>query len=116
MAEEENQTLIRKQLDEISKKCEIFSNPMRVLIVADIIAEKETNWSQLKQNIEKMTGSSINPNTLSFHVSKLVEANYLKKVGTAEQPVYNISNDNLPEINSYIGSSFVNIVKEKVLG
>jgi DNA-binding HxlR family transcriptional regulator len=115
MSEEENQTIIRKQVDEISKKCEIFSNPMRILIIADILVEKESNWSQLKENIEKLTGSGINPNTLSFHVSKLVEGNYLSKVGTAEQPVYKVDINHSPEINAYIGPALIEKVKEKVL-
>ena len=115
MSTEEFQAIIKEQVDKISRKCEIFSNPMRVLIVSTILAEGETNWSQLKENIEKMTGSNINPNTLSFHLAKLVEATYLRKTGTVDQPIYKINQDHASEIDVNIEPSLVETIKEKVL-
>jgi DNA-binding HxlR family transcriptional regulator len=115
MSPEEFQAIIKEQVDKISKKCEIFSNPMRVLIVSTVLAEGETNWSQLKENIEKMIGSNVNPNTLSFHLAKLVEATYLQKTGTTGQPVYKIDQDHAAEIYANIETPLVEIIKKKVL-
>lgn len=115
MSTEEIQASIKKQVDKISRKCEIFSNPLRVLIVSTVLAVGETNWSQLKENMEKMIGSNINPNTLSFHLGKLIEATYLQKTGTVEQPIYKIDHDHFSEIENSIETSLVDTIKEKVL-
>ncbi|TSA57897.1 hypothetical protein D4R42_00710 [bacterium] len=115
MSIEEVRLIIKEQVDKISKKCEIFSNPLRILIISTVLAEGETNWSNLKGNLEKMTGSNINPNTLSFHLNKLVEATYLQKAGTGEQPIYKIDQDHSSEIATNIETSLVEQIKEKVL-
>jgi DNA-binding transcriptional ArsR family regulator len=106
---------IKKQVESISKKYEIFSNPIRILIISVVLAEGETNWSRLKENIEKIIGSSLNPNTLGFHVGKLVEASFIEKTGTREQTVYKIAEINASDIEANIEPALVENVKEKVL-
>jgi len=115
VSEEENQTTLKDAVDGISKKCEIFSNPLRILIIADILVRKESNWTQLKENLEKLIGNSINPNTLGFHISRLDEAHYLNKIGTMEQPIYRIETTRSSEIEAHIGSSLIEIIRKKVL-
>jgi DNA-binding HxlR family transcriptional regulator len=82
----------------MSKECETFSNPIRTLITALVLAEKEMSWSQIKEAVEKITGSTLNPNTLSFHLGKLVDMEYIQKVGTKEQPAYRVERTSLPRI------------------
>jgi hypothetical protein len=89
---------ITKRIDKMSKECETFSNPIRTLITSLILAKNEMNWTQIKETVEKITGNNINPNTLSFHIGKLVEMEYIEKVGTKGQPIYRIIKANLPKI------------------
>ncbi|MFB3889575.1 MAG: hypothetical protein ACE14S_08795 [Candidatus Bathyarchaeia archaeon] len=98
MSIEQDYQEITKRIDKMSRECETFSNPIRTLIASLILAKQEINWTQLKELVEKITGNSINPNTLSFHIGRLVEMEYIEKVGTKEQPVYRIKKDNLPKI------------------
>ena len=64
--------------------------------------------------MEKLIDSRINPNTLAFHLSKLVEAEYLQKIGTGEQPVYEISEKQSRAINLQINQLLVDEIKKEV--
>jgi DNA-binding transcriptional ArsR family regulator len=112
---EEFQTIIRNSVDQITRKCEIFSSPIRILVISIVLAQEEINWSQLKENLEKIIGGNLNPNTLSFHLNKLIEAGYLQKNGTADQPVYKVDPEHLSEIELNIGAALVDKIREKVL-
>lgn len=103
---------IEKLLTEASEKCEIFSNPLRSLIVSIVIVKSEVTWSELKRDLEKLVGS-INPNTLSFHIGKLIDAGFLDKAGTKEQPRYKIIAQKIPEIEVTIGKNLIQKIGEK---
>lgn len=100
-----------ERIDNISKRCEMFSNPLRILILSTILAKEETNWTALKEDIEKLTEATINPNTLAFHLSKLVETGYLLKVGTTEQPVYKINPKQSSSINLHIENTLIEDIR-----
>jgi hypothetical protein len=111
----ENYQEIAKRIEKINKKCEVFSNPVRTLIISIITAKGEANWTDLKETIEKINGAAMNPNTLSFHIGKLVEMEYIKKSGTKEQPSYKISNIHSEELGSYIDLFIVDSLKKAFL-
>jgi DNA-binding transcriptional ArsR family regulator len=89
-----------------SKKCELFSNPIRCFIVAFIAAKKEVTWSQLKKTLEEWTGF-VNPNTLSFHLGELIEGGFIDKVDIEGQPRYKIVGGRLPEIQRLVGEDLI---------
>lgn len=91
---------------ERSKKCEVFSNPLRSFIVVFIAAKGEVTWSELKSTLEKWAGP-INPNTLSFHIGKLIDAGFVDKVNIKGQPRYRIIEDRLREIERMVGKDLV---------
>jgi DNA-binding transcriptional ArsR family regulator len=111
---EDVQKRIMEMIDNVSKRYEMFSNPLRILILSIILAKEEINWTALKENIEKLTETTINPNTLAFHLGKLVETGYLLKAGTTEQPVYKIDPKQSSSINLYIENSLIEEIKEGV--
>lgn len=106
---------IKQLAEKASKKNETFSNPLRVLMVSVILVKEETSWSQLKEILEKIIDTGVNPNTLSFHIAKLVQMSYLEKSGTSEQPVYRVSEDKISEIVACVAPEIVEEIKKKAL-
>jgi hypothetical protein len=98
---------------ERSKNCEVFGNPLRAFIALLVVAKEEATWSELKSALEKRSGS-INPNTLSFHIGKLIETDFLKKVNSQSQPKYRINEDRLPDIEKMIGKDLIKKMKEEL--
>jgi DNA-binding transcriptional ArsR family regulator len=104
---------INKRVDRMSKECETFSSPIRTLITALVLAKNEMSWTQIKEMVEKITGSLMNPNTLGFHIAKLVEMEYIEKVGTKEQPVYRVIKANVPKIINDVDLYIADILQRK---
>lgn len=104
---------LEEMLDERAKRCDIFSNPIRSLIALTIHQIKEASWAEIKNNIEKITGP-INPNTLSFHLTRLIESKLVKKIGTTEQPRYVSTDKNDEEILVKLGSELIVILQERL--
>ncbi len=72
---------------DITKKYETLANPIRIHILSIISALEEASWSEIKAIFEKLHGQ-INPNTLAFHIKKLVDCGFVSKIGSPESPVY----------------------------
>lgn len=108
----ENFQEIAKRVQRINKKCEMFSNPIRTLIISIIEAKQEASWTELKDTIEKIGGTTMNPNTLGFHIGKLMEMEYIEKAGIKEQPTYRISRAHYDEIRAYIDPFIVDLLKK----
>jgi DNA-binding transcriptional ArsR family regulator len=96
---------------EVSKKCEIFANPLRCFIAAFLAAKEEATWSELKEAIEKWAGR-VNPNTLSFHLGELSTAGFITKIDVRGQPRYKIVNARLTELKRLVGEDLLKAVKE----
>jgi DNA-binding transcriptional ArsR family regulator len=104
---------IEQIVAERSKNCEVFSNPLRTFIALFVVAKGEVSWSELKNALEKRSGS-INPNTLSFHISKLIETGFLKKVNGESQPKYRINEDHVSDIEKMVGKDLIQKMKEEL--
>jgi hypothetical protein len=115
MSVEQDFQEITKRIDRMSRECEVFSSPIRALITALILAKKELTWTQIKETVEQITGSTMNPNTLGFHIGKLIEMEYIEKVGTKEQPIYRIIKANVPKAISDIDPFIVDILQRRAL-
>jgi len=76
-----------REAEEMAKSHEVLANPIRVLVLAALIAlGGEGAWSDIKRALERVYGS-INPNTLAFHLRKLIENGLVDKV-ILEEPRY----------------------------
>jgi len=102
---------IEQLVFERSQKCELFSNPLRTFIALFIVAKEETTWSELKSFLEK-SGGSVNPNTLSFHIGRLMETGFINKVKGEGQPRYRVNEDRLSEIEKIIGKDLIEKMRE----
>lgn len=103
---------IEELITKRSKKCELFSNPLRSFIAVFIAAKREVAWSELKKALEKYAGH-VNPNTLSFHLSELMNASIIDKVDIAGQPRYRIVENKLSEIQRFAGEDLIKKMKEE---
>jgi DNA-binding PadR family transcriptional regulator len=98
-------------LQESVEACEVFSNLQRSIIVLIIAVYEEISWTELKIKVEEVSGS-INPNTLSFHLKKLVESGIIRKGGTSTQPFYEITSKGEYEIEKKIGKDKKNELRK----
>jgi DNA-binding transcriptional ArsR family regulator len=103
---------IQELATKVSQKCEVFSNPIRSLIVSLVVVKNGITWTELRQNLEELVGE-INPNTLSFHIGKLVDAGLLVKAGTRLQPKYKIPEERVEEAKRTIGQALIKEVERK---
>ncbi len=102
---------LQEMLNERVGQCEIFSNMIRTLIALIVLNLEDTSWAEIKNCIENIMGP-INPNTLSFHLNKLILNGLIKKTGTDEQPRYVSTEKNIKELNMKVGQDLTILVKE----
>ena len=102
---------VEELIFERSKKCEVFSNPLRTFIALVLFLKREVTWSELKTDLEKSVGS-VNPNTLSFHIGRLIQTGFLDKVNIEGQPKYKIKETRMSEIEGMVGKDLIEKVKE----
>jgi|SRR4030042_189849 len=103
---------LEELVEERSKICELFSHPLRNLVMLLIIAKGEITWTELLKTLRKRFGD-VNPNTLSFHLGKLTEAELLEKIEIGGQPRYKIISDKLPEVELLIGKKTITVAKKE---
>lgn len=103
---------IGELIRERSKKCELFSNPLRSYIAVFIAAKREVTWSELKRALEKYAGH-VNPNTLSFHLGELMKTGFIDKVDIEGQPRYRIVENKLSEIQRLAGEDLIKKMKKE---
>ena len=73
--------------EEVARRAAVIASPVRVLILALIALRGEARWHEIKEAMERLMGP-INPNTLVFHINRLVEAGYVERVGSQRSPRY----------------------------
>jgi DNA-binding HxlR family transcriptional regulator len=84
----------RELLNEIARiadKYDVLGNRLRTLILVVLLARGRRSWNELKKEIEDLIGSPINPNTLSFHLKKLIQSELVTKIGSIENLEYEIA-------------------------
>jgi predicted nucleotidyltransferase len=85
---------------DISRRYEALSSEIRVLILAIITSSNGAKWTEIREILEKILGKRINPNIISFHIRKLIDASLVKK----DNDVYRakISGETDGELNKLI--------------
>ena len=84
----------RALLDEIARiadKYDVLGNRLRVLILVILLARGRRSWGKLKEEIEDLIGDSIDHNTLSLHLNRLIQTGLVVKTGPAEHPEYQVA-------------------------
>jgi len=84
---------IRLLASSTAERHEVLANPFRVLLLYAVSALGEAKWSDVKVLLEEVLGG-VNPNTLSFHLKRLIDAGWIVKTGSPEDPRYTV---NLPD-------------------
>jgi DNA-binding HxlR family transcriptional regulator len=79
------------EIAQIADKYNVLGNRLRTLILVVLLARGRKSWNELKKEIEDLIGSPINPNTLSFHLKKLIQSELVTKIGSIENLEYEIA-------------------------
>lgn len=70
---------ILEMSNRISSERDALANPLRVMILAIIASKGNISWTELNTDLERVTKKRFNSNSVNFHLSRLVEANFVKK-------------------------------------
>ena len=70
-----------------TRKNEVLSNPFRALLLAIIVSKKSASWNDVKNRLGEAWGE-FNPNTLVFHLNRLIDAGLVEKVTMGDRYVY----------------------------
>jgi len=104
---------IESLIENIVKKHEALANPIRVHILSIIISLEKASWSEIKEILESIYGK-VNPNTLAFHIKKLVDCGFISKEGSLESPIYTAKiPDNLRRELEEIVSFYKKLIGDK---
>jgi len=68
-----------KRINLVTDQLMLLSHPIRLRILR-LLAESDASWSELDRELEKIWGR-LNPNTLNFHLTKLVNGGFVEKRG-----------------------------------
>ncbi len=79
---------------ELAERYQAFGNPVRILILLILYKKGESSWNTIMEEIEKYLGRT-NPNTLAFHLKKLIEAGIVYKKMTGDEVKYVIKNNEI---------------------
>jgi DNA-binding HxlR family transcriptional regulator len=90
------------EIARIADKYDVLGNRLRILILVVLLARGRRSWNELKKEIEDLIGSPINPNTLSFHLKKLIQSELVTKIGSIENLEYEIAPGKESEIPAEI--------------
>ncbi len=80
----------------LALKHDALAHELRVLILTIIAAQGRVSWADLKSALERIVGS-INPNTLAFHIKKLISRGYVEREGGPESVIYKVNMDRVTQ-------------------
>jgi len=80
---------VSEEYTKVAGRFKLLSNPIRVGILRFLL-EGDAGWNDLKMRLEKSGFGRINPNTLSFHLTRLIEEGFVEKKGSPESPTYSL--------------------------
>lgn len=89
----------------LASEFDSLAHELRILILAIIAAYGRATWADLKSVLESLVGP-VNPNTLAFHIKKLINSKYVEREGGPESVIYRVR---IPED---IGKRIEPLIKE----
>lgn len=78
----------RNDLKQKAKDHEVLSHELRLYILHTLKERKEATWTDIVDALEKLTQRRLNPNNLSFHLSRLVEFGFVNRIEVSGEPKY----------------------------
>lgn len=66
---------------------EVLSHPLRLFILEYIKKKKGATWSELQKVLEDYAEKRLNPNSINFHLTRLIEAGLIRKEGVEQRYV-----------------------------
>ncbi len=81
-------------LNKVAAIINLLGHPVRLSIIQILYNQNGASWSQLTEWLEKNLGIQLNPNTINFHLTKLVQGKLVEKKGTDNYQVTADMRDN----------------------
>jgi len=78
----------RNDLKEKARDYEVLSHELRLYILHILKERKEVAWTDIVNSLEKLVQRRLNPNNLSFHLSRLVESGFVQRTEVSGEPKY----------------------------
>ncbi len=78
----------RNDLKEKAKDYEVLSHELRLYILQTLKEHKEATWTGIVNSLEKLAQRRLNPNNLSFHLSRLIESGFVQRTVVSGEPKY----------------------------
>ncbi len=78
----------RNDLKQKAKDHEVLSHELRLYILDVVKERRDATWTDIVDALEKRTQKRLNPNNVSFHLSRLVESGFVKRVEVSGEPKY----------------------------
>ena len=69
-----------KRMRLLANSLSILSHPIRLSIMSYLARKESASWTELFKELENERGY-LNPNTLNFHLTKLLDGGLIKKKG-----------------------------------
>ncbi|MCD6511618.1 MAG: helix-turn-helix transcriptional regulator [Thaumarchaeota archaeon] len=72
----------------------LLGHPIRLKIVSILMDHEGASWTDIVKELEKIAGR-LNPNTVNFHLSKLIEGGIVEKKGDDQYFIAKSVKDNV---------------------
>jgi DNA-binding transcriptional ArsR family regulator len=82
-----------KRLHALAELNDLLGHPIRLKIIAILMDNDGASWSDIVGELEKVMGR-LNPNTVNFHLSKLISGGIVEKRGDDQYSIAEGVKDN----------------------
>jgi len=66
-------------IKERAKDYEVLSHEFRLFVLKMLKEHDESTWTDITEALEKYSKRRLNPNSVNFHLSRLIESGFIKK-------------------------------------
>jgi DNA-binding transcriptional ArsR family regulator len=67
---------------------EVLSHPLRLFVLERIKKKGEATWTELQKDLEDYAEKRLNPNSINFHLTRLIDAELVEKKEIAGEQKY----------------------------
>lgn len=83
----------------MSQKYGALANPYRLAILRFVASSGGASWTDIEKELESAFSRRINPNSLSFHLRKLIDSDFLVQAGGQ----YRLGRTGIKRKNEFVG-------------
>jgi DNA-binding HxlR family transcriptional regulator len=77
------QVMTTPGLEQYVKRYGALANKHRIVIVKFVRMKRKASWTEIEHALEQQFKGRINPNSLSFHLNKLIESGFLERTDSS---------------------------------